>query len=473
MDSLVLQRILQVECNLRIDRPLLVGVSGGPDSLCLLDICGKSGYRLIVAHFDHCLREESSQDAAFVQAEAAKRGLPYVFDRVDVRQFAAQAKLSLEEAARIARYRFLFKQARRLSAQAVAVAHTADDQVETILMHMLRGTGLSGLTGMSYSTLLPEWDAFIPLVRPLLGIWRTEILAYCQQNQLTPVHDLSNVDLIYLRNRLRHELIPDLEKYNPRLKEALWRMSQTLAADNIVLEEVKQQTWTENLVEQTKNYIILSLPGLKLLGRGLLNGIIRKAVGLLQSDLRDLDFNTVARAVDYVYTSTARGTVDLVSGIYMLKEKERLFIARQGAVLDFGGSPYLPPGEEYMLDVPARLSLNGDWFLESEWVIVANPTDVDRNDPFQAWLSDDAIELPLQIRTRQRGDHFYPLGMGGQSLKLSDFFINEKLPRRVRSTWPLVCSLGKIVWVPGFRPAHFSRLQKPDCKALHLRLARV
>ena len=473
MNSLELQHTMQVECGLAIDQPLLIGVSGGPDSLCLLDILDKLGYHLVVAHFDHCLRQESSQEAALVQAQAGKRGLHYVFGRLDVRQFAAQEKLSLEEAARIARYRFLFEQARQSGAQAVAVAHTADDQVETVLMHLLRGTGLSGLKGMSYSSLLLDWDAIIPLVRPLLGVWRTEILAYCAQNQLTAVFDPSNADSIFLRNRLRHELIPELEKYNPQLKEALWRMSQTLAADNAVLEDVMRQTWTENLIEQTKEYVLLSLPGLKMLSRGLLRGIIRKAAGGLHSDLSELDFKAIERGVEYVDSSSARGRVDLASGLYMLKERNQFYIALQGAILADRDWPQIVQGEEFTLEAPARISLNASWFLESEWVVVADLAELDRVDPFQAWLAADALELPLQIRTLCRGDRFQPLGMESQSVKLSDFFINEKLPQRARSAWPLFCSQGKIVWVPGFRPAHFCRLQKTGCKALHLRLARA
>jgi len=310
-------------------------------------------------------------------------------------------------------------------------------------------------------------------VRPLLGVWRTEILAYCQQNQLTPVFDPSNAESIYLRNRLRHELIPELEKFNPRLKEALWRMSQTLTADNAVLEEVMLQVWNDHIIEQTKAYIILALPGIKLLNRGLLSGIIRKAAGCLHPDLSELDYKAVARASDYIYTASARGKVDLVSGLFLFKENNQLYIAKQGAVLSIGSYPQLGQGEVLYLDAPTRKLLDANWFLESEWVNVANPADLECNDPFQAWLADDAIELPLKIRTRQRGDRFHPLGMEGQSLKLSDFFINEKLPLRVRSGWPLVCSQDKIAWVPGFRPAHFCRVQKSGCRALHLRLARA
>ena len=154
---------------------------------------------------------------------AEEMKLPFVSESADVRGYAEEHKLSLEEAARMLRYRFLFAQARAHRAGAVAVGHTADDQVETILMHFLRGAGLAGLKGMAGRTLLPEFDREIPLVRPILHLWRHETEAYCREHDLQPVHDPSNTDETYFRNRLRHSLIPELEKYNPRFKETLLR----------------------------------------------------------------------------------------------------------------------------------------------------------------------------------------------------------------------------------------------------------
>ena len=147
---------------------------------------------------------------------AEERGLSFVLGCTDVSALAEEQKLSIEEAARVARYRFLFEQARQLKAQAVAVAHNADDQVETVLMHLLRGAGLGGLKGMPYRAILPVWDEAIPLVRPLLGVWRSEIEVYCRQHSLEPIEDASNQDTTFFRNRLRHQLLPTLQEYNPQ-----------------------------------------------------------------------------------------------------------------------------------------------------------------------------------------------------------------------------------------------------------------
>src|SRR5512136_2975940 len=168
----MLETILQERCELEPGKPVLVGVSGGADSLCLLGILRETGYQVIVAHFNHRLRPEADQEAAAVSELAKSRGLPFVSAEADVRQVAVTQSLSLEEAARMLRYRFLFTAAKENSAQAVAVGHTADDQVETVLMHFLRGAGLAGLKGMEYRTILPVFDPLIPLVRPLLMLWR-------------------------------------------------------------------------------------------------------------------------------------------------------------------------------------------------------------------------------------------------------------------------------------------------------------
>ena len=150
--------ILREECGLVKDRFVIAGVSGGPDSLCLMNVLRESGYRVIVAHFNHKLRPDSDADANTVEQTAGRLNLKSVIENGDVRAFAEAEKMSIEEAARILRYRFLMQQARRFNAQAVAVGHTADDQVETVLMHFLRWAGLSGLKGMTHRTILKTFD---------------------------------------------------------------------------------------------------------------------------------------------------------------------------------------------------------------------------------------------------------------------------------------------------------------------------
>src|SRR4030067_3134889 len=181
-----LEGILLDECQLEPTRKVLIGVSGGPDSLCLLDVLTQLGYPLVVAHFNHQLRPEAQLEAEQVRRFAESHGLSFVMGERDGRSFAREQRLSLEEAARVARYRFLFEQTEESGAQAVAVAPTADDQVETVLMHLLRGSGLAGLKGMSPRATPNSWSQTIPPVRPLLGVGRSEGLAYCEERGLKP-----------------------------------------------------------------------------------------------------------------------------------------------------------------------------------------------------------------------------------------------------------------------------------------------
>jgi tRNA(Ile)-lysidine synthase len=227
-----IEAVLRDECKLVKDRPIIVGVSGGPDSLCLMEALRQAGYKVIVAHFDHQLRPESADDAHAVEKIASRLMLASMIDGADVRAHAELNKLSIEEAARNLRYRFLFGLAHDYDAQAVAVGHTADDQVETVLMHFLRGSGLAGLKGMSHCTIVETFDPLIPIIRPLLDYWREETVVYCAANGLRPHYDSTNDSLNFQRNRIRHLLLPTLESYNPKFREAVHRMSQSLKADH-------------------------------------------------------------------------------------------------------------------------------------------------------------------------------------------------------------------------------------------------
>lgn len=464
-----LHKTLKEECGLDPQLPLLVAVSGGADSLCLLDILHLFGYQLIVAYFDHSLRSESAQDGQKVRWEAERRGLRFVTEKQEVAALAREQHLSIEEAARVARYAFLFRQARLFQAQGIAVAHTADDQVETVLMHLVRGAGVAGLKGMAYRVIHPEWDQKIPLVRPLLEAWRSEVEAYCHMHGLQPLRDPTNEDTTFFRNRLRHELIPFLADYNPRIKQTLLRMSQNMAGDYEVLQAAIQKTWEQVFIRQRASFVELSASLLRSHRRGMQRGVLRRAIACLRPALRDVDFEAVERALNFLQTPSVGRRVDLVNGLVMWVEDERLFLAEEEATVLDEGWPQMPPGEELLVPVPGVVRL-GDWRVESsllEKVDVSALTEA-MQDRWQTWLDADSLRLPLVLRARWPGDRFQPLGMEGHSMKLSDFMVNEGLNRRARDGWPLVCSGEKIVSVPGFRPAEDSKLIPATQRVVHL-----
>jgi tRNA(Ile)-lysidine synthase len=290
MDLDQLNQIIQENCGLKQNQVVLVGVSGGPDSLCLLNLLVQLGYRVVVAHFNHGLRAQAGEDALFVESQANKLGLRFILGQMDVADYAQKHRLSVEEAARQVRYHFLFEQAKRVDAQAVAVAHTANDQVETVLMHLLRGAGLAGLKGMSYQSLMHEWSTSIPLVRPLLNVWREQVLEYCETLGLHPVSDSTNFNTKYYRNRIRHELIPYLENYNPQIKEVIGRMAQTLAGDHEVIGELVQENWKRCWLQEGDGFVVLALEPIREFSKAMQRQILRRAIGTLRPYLRDIDF---------------------------------------------------------------------------------------------------------------------------------------------------------------------------------------
>jgi tRNA(Ile)-lysidine synthase len=466
---------LQSECYLEKDRPLLVGVSGGPDSLCLLDVLRRLDYRLVVAHLDHALRPESAEEALAVKQIAESRGAACVIKRQDVNAFAELHGLSLEEAARNVRYQFLFEQARLYQTQAVAVGHTADDQVETVLMHILRGAGLSGLKGMAFRSLPNSWSQDIPLVRPLLGTWREEVLAYCQANALKPNLDLSNQDIRFYRNRLRHDLIPYLKDYNPRVRQVLWRTARLINDDYAILEHATSLAWQACLRVQSDGAIAFDLQGLMEQPVGLQRHLLRRAINWLRPGLRDIDFDAIDHALEFLANPPRSRRRDLIAGVCLSIEENQLWIFTWEADLPSQGWPQVLEGNTRRLDVPGVLPLGAGWRLSAEIttdVEEARQLAYTNADPFQAWLDKGELNSSLLVRSRQPGDRFRPLGMGGRSLKLADFLVNVKLPRRARAAWPLVVSQDEIVWVPGFRLAHSVRIRGETKEVIKINLAR-
>lgn len=473
MDIEALRSICIEECGLDAERPIVVGVSGGADSLCLMYALAELGYPLVVAHFDHRLREQSGEDAGLVQALAARLGAPFALGSTDVGALARARHLSLEEAARKARYTFLFEQARQAGAQAVAVGHTADDQVETIIMHLLRGAGISGLKGMTFRGLLPEWDEAIPLVRPLLNLRHEEALACCDERGVVPAEDASNSDQSFFRNRLRHELLPLLESYNPQVRESLLRMARGMAGDHDVLEAATAEAWKQVQACTGAGYVSFDLAAFRTLLRGLQRRVLRAAMAYLRPDLRDVDFLSIERGVSFLNTPSRTREMDLLQNIHLLADDRRAVLAETDAQIVDENAPRMDATQELLLNVPGSVALEG-WYISADYIDLEQVESLPDlgEDLSQAWIDAGELTLPLRVRTRRPGDRFQPLGLDGHSLKLADFFVNQRVPRWQRNNWPLVFSGAVLAWVPMFRPAHPYRLTGSTRRAVHLVLTR-
>lgn len=455
------------------DQKIVVGVSGGPDSLCLLDGLTRLDYSVVVANFNHHLRPEANAETQRVREMAVSRGVPVTFGEKCVKQYAQKHALSIEEAARLLRYQFLFAEAKKRNAAAVVVGHNANDQVETILMNLLRGSGLAGLTGMSAYKLPNPWSKTIPLARPLLDIWREDILAYCKQQGLKPIYDRSNKEFVYFRNKIRHELVPLLEKYRPGVQQRLWQMAHILEGDQKALEQEVNTRWENLQVERAPDYVAFKIENVLNLPKGLQRRMIRRVFHYLRPHFTEVSFQVVEQTRQFLAHPPQSKEANLAGKIKVVFIDEKVYFATWEANIPRSRWPQMPGETSLKLPVPGEVFLNQGWRLQAKYVDAGERpyNEIPRNtSPYTTWLDAGKIHLPLTLRARRPGDRFSPLGMGKKSMKVADFMTNEKIPQRARERWPLVLSQGSVAWIAGYRLAHTFRITKKTKKVVSLTL---
>lgn len=440
-----------------------MGVSGGADSLCLLHVllgmADQMMLRLHVAHLNHGLRgAEAEAEAKFVAQLADEWGIPATIGREDVQGYAAEHRLALEEGARQVRYAFLAATARQVGATRIAVAHHADDQAETVLMHFLRGSGAAGLRGMLPATPLtgdPGTDkAGLCLIRPLLGVTRAEIEAYCAANSLSWRADASNADTRHYRNRLRHELLPILAQYNPRINEVLARTAEVMAGDYEVLDAVAAEEFAELAMDVAPDVIAFEQDAFLASPVGLQRALLRKAVRRLRANLRDIHLEHIERAAQIAREGKNGDAATLAAGLELAVDYGILQIGPEGTLprpMPFEIRPRVDRATP--LAAPGKTRLPEGWRVEVTALERAKlPRGWAENpDPWTAYLDADAVGGELTLRPRQPGDRFRPHGLGGHSARINEFMINVKLPVGERATWPLLVGKTGIAWVCGYR----------------------
>ncbi|MEM7031965.1 MAG: tRNA lysidine(34) synthetase TilS [Chloroflexota bacterium] len=473
---------------LAMDETMVVAVSGGADSLCLLhwlkDVAGKYRLKLHVAHLNHQLRATSSNDdAVFVSNLAKSWHLPVTVSEIDVGAFAKTHKLSLEDAARQCRYRFLTAVAQEVGASKVAVAHNANDQAETLLMHLLRGTGLSGLRGMAPTTslfdlhlTLDQEIQSIHLIRPLLPIDRADIETYCRAYHLIPRIDQSNSDQTFLRNRVRHELLPLLETYNPQIIQSLNRTADLLMADSTALQAEINRVWAQIVRVEAEHYLEIDLAQWRVLSVSVQRNILRKGITYLKGNVADISGDHIAQAITLLMTGQTGKQIHLPDQI-------RLAVHYDTASL-FLADAHPPSDAPHLLSVtPVLLMIPGETFLPGEqWRIVAqhlpsqeaDPSSFQTDNRWHSYFDAAQINGKLWLRVRQAGDTFTPLGLSGQSQSLKRFMINQKIRAAHRPHWPLlVDDQVHIHWVCGWRQSHLSRVTPQTQQLLRVTFERI
>jgi tRNA(Ile)-lysidine synthase len=307
----------------------------------------------------------------------------------------------------------------------------------------------------------------------LLDVWREETVVYCAGQGLRPHYDPSNDSLNFLRNRIRHLLIPSLETYNPKFREAVWRTSQSLAADHAILADAVDAAWMRAVVSESTGLVIFDSTTLAGFAPGLQRYLFRRAMERI-SPASDITSATLERVTAFLAGPKRNSPLLLNGGIRLLREADQVFVAGESAVLPFERWPQLSAGaDSFPLNPPCQVDLPGGWRFTCEpWNIpaLAREQMQENEDPFQVWLDADGLQGDLSLRIRREGDRFEPLGMDGHSQKVSDFFTNVKLPARARERWPLLCVGETIAWIPGYQPAHAYRLKKSSRRILYFTL---
>ncbi len=466
---------------------IVVGVSGGFDSLCLLHLLktfsARFALKLTVAHLNHQLRSDEAQlDEKFVRDTAGRWQLPLVVDRQPVAELAAQRHQSIEEAARQVRYDFLQGVAREVGANKIAVGHNADDQAETVLMHFLRGTGLSGLRGMLPIVQMerggPEAEGVtgLWLIRPLLETSRADIEAYCQAHRLTPRQDQSNADITFFRNRLRHELIPYLKSYNPNINQVLRRTAKVAAADLELLDGQTALAW-QSVAQAAADRIIFDLPGWLNLPLALKRSTLRRAVQALRHSLRDIGFEHIEWAIEVVESGQTGAKASLPGGLLLTRSYQTFTIAAQNAAIETETSvPYMAPDQVVTIAIPGVTPLPGTgWQLRAKLMAPAglNPQQISQVNRWEAYLDADVVGKAPVLRTRRPGDTFFPFGLGEHSQKVQDFMINAKIPAARRPHVPLLAANNQILWICGYRLGEPARLRPTSRQVLYLYFERA
>ena len=468
-----------------VDALLVVAVSGGPDSMSLLHallrLKESAGLRLHVAHLDHDFRgEEAKEDARFVSRAAGELGLPATVEEADPVAYQRRMGLSsFEEAAREVRYNFLARLCGDVGASAVALGHTADDLAETVLMHIIRGSGVHGLRGMSE---LSSWQGrsgspAATLFRPLLEATKQETASYCHERGIVFREDSGNSLPRFTRNRVRHDLMPALAGYNPRVRDALLRLSRSAALEVDYLEMQVAGVW-DAIAGWEGESLVMDSAALASLHPLMQRMVMRRAYGELAGSPRRLEESHL-KAMEALIPGPSGRALELPGGL-------RLHAAYGQLVLSPGPDipcPFPPvEGEQpILLPVPAGagVSPSGDgaiihipgWRIDVRHLPAPSAmSDID-DDPFTAYFDPEAIGGDIRVRARMPGDRFHPLGMQ-RDKKLQDFYTDQKVPRAWRDRVPLLLAGGGIAWVVGYRIAEWAKVKEDSRRVCRVQFSR-
>ncbi len=437
------------------DARVIVGVSGGPDSMALLhallSLNRELGWSLAlhVAHFNHGLRDsDADADAAFTEAAADDLDLSRTIERRDIAALAENEKGSIEEIARRERYQFLEKVCLAEGARHIAVGHHADDNAETVLHRILRGTGLRGIAGVAPSRPI-HWESDICIIRPLLPFDRQEIRRFLDEEGIAYREDTSNAALDKTRNRIRNALLPQLEReFNPQVRDALCRLAEQARWAEQYIRETVQKTFETLIISRTDQELVLNAQALARKSRIVQTELIRSAITTFEVGEQDLSFGHLKRIVDLLAEPVTGKRTTLPGGMTARVVYNRLILSVPTEEPRETIAPQVAvhvPGETVL---PMRRMV-----INCDTMRVTDPQELaalHSDDPYEECLDLDNLHLPLIVRGRQHGDRFIPLGAPGTK-KISDFLSDAKVAPCDRDRVAVLCDQLGPVWIIGHR----------------------
>ncbi len=420
---------------------IVVGLSGGPDSTCLIHVLStiKELYdlRIYAVHLNHMIRdEEALRDEQYSKNLANTLDIPFFSKQIPIENYAKDKRISTEEAGRLLRYDFFDEIARKTGAKKIALAHNMNDQAETMLMHFIRGSGLSGISGIK-----PVRAG--KYIRPIIACSRMEIEEYCSINNLNPVIDSTNKENIYTRNRVRLELIPYIQKYfNPNLVESLYKVSDIIRDED---EYLHSRTFIE--LDRIKTEDGVDINSFNLLHISLRRRMIRVMIEGVKGNLDGIESKHITDCIEFIEKKRTGKTIALPEGIECIIQYEVFKISKKEEINDF----------EYSLKIPGSIYIN-----ESDCVV--NIKIIKKNElyfidsEFIKYFDYDKMKGDMTARNKRDGDFIYPKGMKGRK-KIKNIFIDKKIPREVREKTLLIALESEVVWIFGLRD---SRKYKVD-----------
>ena len=433
---------------------VVVGLSGGADSVCLLHVLHRlKTYKLtlIAAHLNHGIRgEEAARDAEFSHGVAESLGVEFELGEADAPALKKKSRLSLEDAARMLRYEFFEEVRKKHRATKIATAHTLDDQAETVLMRLLRGSGARGLSGIP-----PVSGKYI--VRPLIETDRASIESHLKSRGIEWIDDSTNLKRDYLRNRIRLGLLPSLSEYNPKIKETLARTADILRLEEDFISREAEKGF-RRIFKRGGGELTADLDKYTRLHGAVRAAVLMRALTETRENLKNVS-SIHLTAADAFLTSMATSGESVFPG---------------GSVIVKGHGSFLVTTKDALSrEFSYELSGPGKWsFPELEVEVEEAPAsglEEDREDV--VYLDADTVKFPIEVRSFKAGDRFVPLGMKSRK-KVKDFFIDRKVPAFMRKRVPIFLSGGEIVWIGGMRIDDRAKVKGKPKKALKLTLVR-